>query len=77
MKPEGWTKHNLALSPYFDNLLANPPKETIDRVHHTKLSVEEFWEKYEKTGTPVIIEGLTENMEVEKYWSFKVVKIIE
>jgi len=72
LKPAGWTKFGYANSPFCDLLLHQGCKENITRIHHKDLSVDEFREKFEKTDTPIVIEGLTEDMEVEKYWTFEV-----
>eukprot|EP01127_Copromyxa_protea_P005331 TRINITY_DN15276_c0_g1_i1.p1 TRINITY_DN15276_c0_g1~~TRINITY_DN15276_c0_g1_i1.p1 ORF type:complete len:521 (+),score=75.88 TRINITY_DN15276_c0_g1_i1:27-1565(+) len=43
----------------------------IDRIHYKDISVEEFIQKYEIPGKPVIIAGISEQWEAPKYWNAK------
>lgn len=51
---------------YFD---LSCPKGQIDVVHANDLTVEEFIEKYEKPGKPVVIKGITESWKGYKRWN--------
>ena len=42
----------------------------IPRVHCDDLSVEEFYEKYQKPNLPVVIEGLADNWPAMEKWTF-------
>lgn len=38
--------------------------ENVERVHWKNLDLDTFWNDYEKKNVPVIIEGLTESMDL-------------
>ena len=42
----------------------------VDRVNASDITVEEFMEKYEKPGVPVILLGWTENWDALSWWNF-------
>jgi histone arginine demethylase JMJD6 len=52
-------------------LLEDCPDE-IGRINYHKTSVEEFRQKYELINKPVIFEGITDDWNVEKYWTWEV-----
>jgi hypothetical protein len=70
-----WEKHQYAKRPDLCKELFHNCPDNIQRIHYSKLSVEEFREKFEKPGIPVIITGLAESMNPEKYWTFDVLLV--
>lgn len=46
--------------------------ENIERIHIDSITVEEFYEKYEKGNKPVIITGATDDWTAKNKWNFKV-----
>jgi len=63
-KPEALEKTLLGIDSNF--------KDTIERIHVNDLTVEEFREKYERPGKPVIITGVTENWAAKENWKVDV-----
>lgn len=56
---DDWAKENVATST-----------KNIDRINAHDITVEEFMEKYEKPGVPVILLGCAENWDALNTWNF-------
>lgn len=69
---EDWQKHGFASyrAEEFDALVAEVHAEGVPREMAGKLSVQEFWEKYELKRTPCVIAGIpeTESWPAAKNW---------
>lgn len=73
MKSSDWDKLKYYMRNEIMERLRKDCPDQIDRVHYSKLSVEDFINKYEKLNKPVIIEGLAETcFPTSKYWNFQV-----
>ena len=72
LRSSEWQKYKYYKTDHCRNLLVNCPNQ-IDRIHYSKLSVEDFVNKYERQHKPIIIQGLEElNFPIKKYWTFNV-----
>ena len=45
--------------------------DNIERIHIDDITVEEFYERYEKAGKPVIIKGACDSWDAKTKWNFK------
>jgi hypothetical protein len=67
----GWTPHQIVESNSID-LDPNNCPDTIQRVDFNKISVEEFRERFEKPGIPVIITNMINNWPAQDKWTIPV-----
>jgi hypothetical protein len=73
LKSSDWEKLKYYKKDEIMDHLKKDCPDQIDRIHYSKLSVEDFINKYEKLNKPVIIEGLAETcFPINKYWTFQV-----
>lgn len=70
----GWQKLKLYKNDSFLDDWINEPDEVsrmnIDKINAEDVTVEEFMERYEKPGVPVIISGCAENWDAMSKWNF-------
>ncbi|KAI6214026.1 JmjC domain protein [Aphelenchoides besseyi] len=64
----GWEPHQTAASNAVDLSLEHC-RDTITRISADEVTVEEFVERYEKPGIPVIISGLTDQWAAHEKWT--------
>lgn len=58
-----------------EKLLKECP-DNIERMQAQDVSVEMFRSEYEKTNKPVVIEGITKDWKVNRYWTFEVISTL-
>ena len=70
MRLSEWCKWGYAKTDICEKLFQECPDQ-IERVNAQNLSIENFKE-YERLNKPVIIRGITDSWNIEKYWTFEV-----
>jgi histone arginine demethylase JMJD6 len=63
-----WSKHGYAKNNYW----IPPFADKVPRIEESKVSREEFIEKYEAPGLPVVITGCTKGWPAEVKWNREV-----
>lgn len=74
IRPEEWAKDRYAVKTNLkdlEHIEYNSVTVPVERVHVKDITVQEFWDKYCMTKTPVIIEGAMDDWPAMKNWSFE------
>ena len=71
MRLSDWYKWGYAKTDISEKLFQECPDQ-IERVDSKNLSLHDFKNKYEKLNKPVVIRGITNSFNVDKYWTFEV-----
>ena len=75
LKLDEWAKFDYFSKTNVNDLLgidvAYPVSPQIDRVHQSRLSVQQFIDNYERPAVPCIITGCADKWRARKEWSFE------
>ena len=71
LKLEQWALDGYAKTDIGEQLLKECPDE-IQRIHCDNYSPEKFISEFEAQNKPCIIQGLTKDWKIDRYWTFEV-----